>query len=62
MLHMKCKSHGCSSLREQVIYMDLNVRVDVNCGRKDGRTDRRKTGRLYCTLLKQVRQKLTTRD
>ena len=24
-------------------------RVDVNCGRKDGRTDGRKTGRLYCT-------------
>ena len=47
--------------------MDLNARVDVNCGRKDGRTDGRtegrtdgrmdgpKTGRLYRTLLKQVR-------
>ena len=40
--------------------MYLNVRVDVNCGWKDGRTDGRKdgrkTGRLYRTLLKQVRQ------
>ena len=25
--------------------MDLNVRVDVNCGRKDGRTDGRTGGR-----------------
>ena len=33
--------------------MDLNAGVDVNCGRKDGRTDGRKTGRLYCILLKQ---------
>ena len=33
--------------------MDLNARVDVNCGRKDGL----KTGCLYRTLLKQVRQK-----
>ena len=24
--------------------MDLNARVDVNCGRKDGRTDALKTG------------------
>ena len=24
--------------------MDLNARVDVNCGRKDGRTDGRKDG------------------
>ena len=37
--------------------MDLNARVDVSCGRKDGRIDGRKTGRLYRTLLKQVRQK-----
>ena len=40
--------------------MDLNARVDVNCGRKDGRTQglmvARKTGRLYRALLKQVRQ------
>ena len=35
---------------------DLNARVDVNCGRKDGQTDGRETGRLYHTLLKQVRQ------
>ena len=34
--------------------MVLNARVDVNCGRKYGRTD----GPLYRTLLKQVRQKL----
>ena len=43
--------------------MDLNARVDVNCGQKDrrtdGRTDERKTGRLYRTLLKQVRHKWT---
>ena len=38
--------------------MYLNARVDVNCERKDGRTDGRKTGRLYRTLLKQVRQKI----
>ena len=40
--------------------MDLNARVDVNCGRKDGWTDRQKTRHLYHTLLKQVRQKLCT--
>ena len=39
--------------------MDLNARVDVNCGWIDGLTDGRKTGRLYRTLLKQVRQKWT---
>ena len=43
--------------------MNLNARVDVNCGWKEGRTDRRtdgrKTGRLYRTLLKQVRQKMS---
>ena len=33
--------------------MDLNARVNVNCGQKD----RRKTGCLYLTLLKQVRKK-----
>ena len=38
--------------------MDLKARVEVNCGRKDGR----KTGRLYLTLLKQVRQKMTPPD
>ena len=37
--------------------MDLNARIDVNCGRKDGRMDGQNTGRLYRTLLKQVRQK-----
>ena len=41
--------------------MDLNARVDVNCGQKDGQTegliDRWKTGRLYHTLLRQVQQK-----
>ena len=45
--------------------MDLNASVDVNCGWKDrwtegwtdGWMDRRKTGCLYCTLLKQVQQK-----
>ena len=37
--------------------MDLKARIDLNCERKDGRTDRRKTGRLCRTLLKQVRQK-----
>ena len=37
--------------------MDLNARVDVNCERTDVLTDGRKTGRLYRTLLKQVRQK-----
>ena len=37
--------------------MDLNARVDVNCGRKDGRTDGRKNGCLHRTLLKQKRQK-----
>ena len=31
--------------------MDLNARVDVNCGRKDELTDGRKTGRLYRILL-----------
>ena len=40
--------------------MDLTARVDVNCGRTDGRahglTVARKTGRLYRALLKQVRQ------
>ena len=43
--------------------MDLNAKVDVNCGRKDswtvGLTDGRKTGRLYRTLLMQLRQKCT---
>ena len=53
MLHMKFKIHGCSGLREKVILMDLNARVDVNCGQKDGRTENRM---LYRTLLKQVRQ------
>ena len=55
MLHMKFEICGCSGLREYVICMGLafNARVDVNCGRKDGR----KTGRLYRTLLKQMRQK-----
>ena len=42
--------------------MDLNARVDVNCGREDGWLDRQtdlwKTGLLYRTLLKQVQQKL----
>ena len=41
--------------------MDLNSRVEVNCGWKDGWTDERiagrKTERLYRTLLKQVGQK-----
>ena len=46
--------------------MDLNARVDVNCRRKDGWMDglvdgwtdgRTETGRLYHTLLKQMRQK-----
>ena len=41
--------------------MDLDARVDVNCGWKDGRTDGqtdgRKTGRLYRTLPKQMPQK-----
>ena len=41
--------------------MDLNARVDMYCGRKDERTDGRKTGRLYRTLLKQVRQNLRNR-
>ena len=39
MLHMKFKIHGCSGLRELVIRMDLNTRVDVNCGWADGRTE-----------------------
>ena len=39
MLHMKFKIHGCSGLREYVILMDLHARVEVNCGRKDGRTN-----------------------
>ena len=34
--------------------MDLNARVDVNCGWKDGW----KTRCLYCPLLKQVPQKM----
>ena len=34
-----------------------DTRVDVNCEQKDGRTDGRKTGRLYRILLKQVPQK-----
>ena len=42
--------------------MDLNARVDVNCGRKDGRMDRQmegqKTGCLYRTLLKLVLTKV----
>ena len=37
----------------------LNARVDVNCGRKDGRTDGQNTRRLYRTLLKQVQQKIS---
>ena len=37
--------------------MVLNARVDVNYGRKDGRTDGRKTGCLNRTLLKQMRPK-----
>ena len=37
--------------------MDLNARVDINCRRKDGGSDGWKTGHLYHTLLKQVRQK-----
>ena len=37
--------------------MDLNTRVDVNCGRKDGRTNGRKTRRLYRTLINKMRQK-----
>ena len=36
--------------------MDLNARLDINLGRKDGR----KTGHLYRTLLKQVQQKNQT--
>ena len=40
--------------------MDLEARVDLNCERKDGRPDGRKTGRLCRTLLKQVRQKKQT--
>ena len=39
MLHMKFKINGCSGLREKVIRMNLNARVDVNCGRNDGRTE-----------------------
>ena len=42
--------------------MDLNVRVDINCGQTDGQMDRLKdrwkTRRLYRSLLKQVRQKM----
>ena len=41
-------------VKEKVIWIDLNAWVDVNCGRTDGQTDGRKTGRLYRTLLKQV--------
>ena len=42
--------------------IDLHAKVDVNCEwKKDGLTDRRtngrKTGRIYRTLLKQVQQK-----
>ena len=37
MLHMKFEIHGCSGVREYVILMDLNGRVDIHCGRKDGR-------------------------
>ena len=41
--------------------MDLNARVDINCGQKDGWTDGltggRKTRCLYRTLLRRVRQK-----
>ena len=33
--------------------MDLKARIDVNCERKDGQTDERKTGRLCHTLRKQ---------
>ena len=42
MLQMKFKIHGCSDLRVINKSMDLNARVDVNCGRKDGRTENRK--------------------
>ena len=34
--------------------MDLNARVNVNCGQRDGQTDRQKMGHLYRTLLKQT--------
>ena len=39
--------------------MDINARVGVNCGQKDGRADRLTDGCLHHTLLKQVRQKPT---
>ena len=35
----------------------FNAKVDVNCERKDGMKDGRKTGHLYRTLFKQVRRK-----
>ena len=38
MVHMKFVIHECSGLTEQVILMDLNARIDVNYGRKGGRT------------------------
>ena len=44
MLHMTVEIHGCSGLRELVLWMDLNARVDVNCGRKDGRMGRQTDG------------------
>ena len=44
MQHMKSEIHGCIGLREQVILMDLNARVDMNYGRKDGGIDRRRDG------------------
>ena len=39
--------------------MDINARVDVNCGQKDRRADRQTDGCLHHTLLKQVPQKPT---
>ena len=39
MLHVKFEIQRCSGFREKVIQMDLKGRVDVNCERKDGRTD-----------------------
>ena len=38
MLHMKFEIHACSGLREKLIRIDLNARVDVNCGKTDGRS------------------------
>ena len=39
MLHVKFEIHRCCGFREKIILMDLKARVDVNCERKDGRTD-----------------------